>query len=175
MKFCESSFFQVKKKHGRWVRAFSLGKLVSLDCWNEGAVVPGTCSFCEFRMRPVSYKHIFKIGYICNVPVFDAAFLPILKDFAEITGSRLKIQQDPWHDITGCVADFSCLLTLKIQQDPWHDITATFSSQCGIDITPREKRMHMVISAADHISINKQTDSDRVDFSLIFGFPDDAE
>lgn len=152
MKFCESSFFQVKKKHGRWVRAFSLGKLVSLDCWNEGAVVPGTCSFCEFRMRPVSYKHIFKIGYICNVPVFDAAFLPILKDFAEITGSRLKIQQDPWHDIT-----------------------ATFSSQCGIDITPSEKRMRMVISAADHISINKQTDSDRVDFSLIFGFPDDAE
>ena len=152
MKFCESSFFQVKKKHGRWVRAFSLGKLVSLDCWNEGAVVPGTCSFCEFRMRPVSYKHLFKIGYICNVPVFDAAFLPILKDFAEITGSRLKIQQDPWHDIT-----------------------ATFSSQCGIDITPREKRMHMVISAADHISINKQTDSDRVDFSLIFGFPDDEE
>ena len=152
MKFCESSFFQVKKKHGRWVRAFSLGKLVSLDCWNEGTVVPGTCSFCEFRMRPVSYKHIFKIGYICNVPVFDAAFLPILKDFAEITGSRLKIQQDPWHDIT-----------------------ATFSSQCGIDIAPSEKRMRMVISAADHISINKQTDSDRVDFSLIFGFPDDAE
>lgn len=152
MKFCESSFFQVKKKHERWVRAFSLGKLVSLDCWNEGAVVPGTCSFCEFRMRPVSYKHIFKIGYICNVPVFDAAFLPILKDFAEITGSRLKIQQDPWHDIT-----------------------ATFSSQCGIDITPSEKRMRMIISAADHISINKQTDSDRVDFSLIFGFPDDAE
>lgn len=152
MKFCESSFFQVKKKHGRWVRAFSLGKLVSLDCWNEGAVVPGACSFCEFRMRPVSYKHIFKIGYICNVPVFDAAFLPILKDFAEITGSRLKIQQDPWHDIT-----------------------ATFSSQCGIDITPSEKRMRMIISAADHISINKQTDSDRVDFSLIFGFPDDAE
>lgn len=152
MKFCESSFFPVKKKHGRWVRAFSLGKLVSLDCWNEGAVVPGTCSFCEFRMRPVSYKHIFKIGYICNVPVFDAAFLPILKDFAEITGSRLKIQQDPWHDIT-----------------------ATFSSQCGIDITPSEKRMRMIISAADHISINKQTDSDRVDFSLIFGFPDDAE
>lgn len=152
MKFCESSFFQVKKKHGRWVRAFSLGKLVSLDCWNEGAVVPGTCSFCEFRMRPVSYKHIFKIGYICNVPVFDAAFLPILKDFAAITGSRLKIQQDPWHDIT-----------------------ATFSSQCGIDITPSEKRMRMIISAADHISINKQTDSDRVDFSLIFGFPDDAE
>ena len=103
-------------------------------------------------MRPVSYKHIFKIGYICNVPVFDAAFLPTLKDFAEITGSRLKIQQDPWHDIT-----------------------ATFSSQCGIDITPSEKRMRMVISAADHISINKQTDSDRVDFSLIFGFPDDAE
>ena len=152
MKLCESSFFKVKKKHGRWVRAFSLGKLVSLDCWNEGAVVPGTCSFCEFRMRPVSYKHIFKIGYICNVPVFDAAFLPILKDFAEITGSRLKIQQDPWHDIT-----------------------ATFSSQCGIDITPSEKRMRMIISAADHISINKQTDSDRVDFSLIFGFPDDAE
>lgn len=83
---------------------------------------------------------------------FDAAFLPILKDFAEITGSRLKIQQDPWHDIT-----------------------ATFSSQCGIDITPSEKRMRMVISAADHISINKQTDSDQVDFSLIFGFPDDAK
>lgn len=78
--------------------------------------------------------------------------LPILKDFAEITGSRLKIQQDPWHDIT-----------------------ATFSSQRGIDITPSEKRMRMVISVADHISINKQTDSDRVYFSLIFGFPDDAE
>lgn len=152
MKFCESSFFQVKKKHGRWVRAFSLGKLVSLGCRSKGAVVPGTCSFCEFRMRPVSYKHIFKIGYICNVPVFDAAFLPILKDFAEITGSRLKIQQNPWHDIT-----------------------ATFSSQCGIDITPSEKRMRMVISTADHISINKQAGSDRVDFSLIFGFPDDAE
>ena len=150
MKFCESSFFQVKKKHGRWVRAFSLGKLVSLGCRSKGAVVPGTCSFCEFRMRPVSYKHIFKIGYVCNVPVF--AFLPILKDFAEITGSRLKIQQNPWHDIT-----------------------ATFSSQCGIDITPSEKRMRMVISTADHISINKQADSDRVDFSLIFGFPDDAE
>ena len=135
-----------------WIIVFSLGKLVSLGCRSKGAVVPGTCSFCEFRMRPVSYKHIFKIGYICNLPVFDAAFLPILKDFAEITGSRLKIQQDPWHDIT-----------------------ATFSSQCGIDITPREKRMRMVISAADHISINKQTDSDRVDFSLIFGFPDDAE
>ena len=147
MKFCESSFFQVKKKHGRWVRAFSLGKLVSLGCRSKGAVVPGTCSFCEFRMRPV-----FKIGYICNVPVFDAAFLPILKDFAEITGSRLKIQQNPWHDIT-----------------------ATFSSQCGIDITPSEKRMRMVISTADHISINKQAGSDRVDFSLIFGFPDDAE
>ena len=152
MKFCESSFFQVKKKHGRWVRAFSLGKLVSVGCRSKGAVVPGTCSFCEFRMRPVSYKHIFKIGYVCNVPVFDAAFLPILKDFAEITGSRLKIQQNPWHDIT-----------------------ATFSSQCGIDITPSEKRMRMVISTADHISINKQADSDRVDFSLIFGFPDDAE
>ena len=152
MKFCESSFFQVKKKHRRWVRAFSLGKLVSLGCRSKGAVVPGTCSFCEFRMRPVSYKHIFKIGYVCNVPVFDAAFLPILKDFAEITGSRLKIQQNPWHDIT-----------------------ATFSSQCGIDITPSEKRMRMVISTADHISINKQADSDRVDFSLIFGFPDDAE
>ena len=152
MKFCESSYFQVKKKHGRWVRAFSLGKLVSLGCRSKGAVVPGTCSFCEFRMRPVSYKHIFKIGYVCNVPVFDAAFLPILKDFAEITGSRLKIQQNPWHDIT-----------------------ATFSSQCGIDITPSEKRMRMVISTADHISINKQADSDRVDFSLIFGFPDDAE
>ena len=129
MKFCESSYFQVKKKHGRWVRAFSL---VSLGCRSKGAVVPGTCSFCEFRMRPVFYKHIFKIGYICNVPVFDAAFLPILKDFAEITGSRLKIQQDPWHDIT-----------------------ATFSSQCGIDITPREKRMRMVISAIISASINR--------------------
>lgn len=83
---------------------------------------------------------------------FDAAFLPILKNFAEITGSRLKIQQDPWHDIT-----------------------VTFSSQCGIDITPSEKRMHMVISAANHISINKQTGSDLVEFALIFGFPDDAE
>ena len=83
---------------------------------------------------------------------FDQAFLPILKDFAEITGSKLKIEQDSHLDII-----------------------ATISSRCGIDITPSEKMMHMVVSAADHISINKWEGSEDVEFSLIFGFPDDAE
>lgn len=83
---------------------------------------------------------------------FDAAFLPILKDFADITGSRLKIEQD---------LNF--------------DITATFSSRCGIDITPSEKMMHMVVSSADHISVSKWEGSDEVEFSLIFGFPNNAE
>lgn len=83
---------------------------------------------------------------------FDQAFLPILKDFAEITGSKLKIEQDSHLDII-----------------------ATISSRCGIDITPNKKMMHMVVSAADHISVNKWQGAEYVEFSLIFGFPDDAE
>ncbi|HBM46277.1 MAG TPA: hypothetical protein DD387_00285 [Lachnoclostridium sp.] len=54
-------------------------------------------------------------------------------------------------------------------------LIATISSRCGIDITPSEKMMHMVVSAADHISVNKWQGSEYVEFSLIFGFPDDAE
>ena len=83
---------------------------------------------------------------------FDAAFLPILKDFAEITGSKLKIEQDSHHDII-----------------------AVLSSRCGIDITPTEKMMHTVVSAADHISVNRWEGAKDVEFSLIFGFPDDVE
>lgn len=81
---------------------------------------------------------------------FDAAFLPILKDFAEITGSKLKVEQDSHHDII-----------------------VALSSRCGIDITPTEKMMHMVVSAADHISVS--IGAGQVEFSLIFGFPDDME
>lgn len=54
-------------------------------------------------------------------------------------------------------------------------LIATISSRCGIDITPSEKMMHMVVSAADHISVNKWQGSEYVEFSLIFGFPDDSE
>ena len=81
---------------------------------------------------------------------FDAAFLPILKNFAALTGSRLKVDQD------------AC-----------HDITASLISQHAIDITSNEKMMHTVITAADHITIS--TDSSEVELSLIFGFPDDEE
>ncbi|MBT9790770.1 hypothetical protein GPK90_15845 [Clostridium sp. MCC344] len=80
---------------------------------------------------------------------FDAAFLPILKDFAALTRSKLTIQQDSFHDIT-----------------------ATLTSRCGFDITTNQKRMHMVVSAADHISVNKWSDSDQVEFTLIFGLPE---
>ena len=44
-----------------------------------------------------------------------------------------------------------------------------------IDLSEDEKMMHMVVSAADHISVNKWQGSEYVEFSLIFGFPDDAE
>ena len=83
---------------------------------------------------------------------FDAAFLPILKDFAALTASRLKISQD------------AC-----------GDITATLISRCGFDITVNEKRMRMVVSAADHISVSKWADSDDVEFTLIFGIPEHEE
>ena len=80
---------------------------------------------------------------------FDAAFLPILKDFVALTGSKLTIQQDSFHDIT-----------------------ATLASRCGFDITATQKRMHMVVAAADHISVNKWSDSDQVEFTRIFGLPE---
>lgn len=83
---------------------------------------------------------------------FDAAFLPILRDFAALTGSKLTIQQDSFHDVT-----------------------ATLASRCGFDITTNQKRMHMVMAAADHISVNRWSGSDEVEFSLIYGFPENEE
>lgn len=63
---------------------------------------------------------------------FDAALLPILKDFAELAGAKLTVRQDHFHDIT-----------------------ATLTGRCGFDITATQKRMRMVLAAADHISVNK--------------------
>lgn len=83
---------------------------------------------------------------------FDAALLPILKDFAELVGARLTIRQDRFHDIT-----------------------ASFTGRCGFDITATQKRMRMALAAADHISVNRWSDSDEVEFSLIFGFPETEE
>ena len=83
---------------------------------------------------------------------FDAALLPILKGFGELAGAKLTIRQDHFHDIT-----------------------ATFTGRCGFDITATQKRMRMALAAADHISINRWSDSDEVEFSLIFGFPENEE
>ena len=47
---------------------------------------------------------------------FDAALLPILKDFAELAGAKLTIRQDRFHDIT-----------------------AVFTGRCGFDITATQK------------------------------------
>lgn len=83
---------------------------------------------------------------------FDAAFLPILKEFAELAGAKLTIRQDRFHDIT-----------------------AVFTGRCGFDITATQKRMRMALAAADHISVNRWSGSDEVEFSLIFGFPETEE
>lgn len=83
---------------------------------------------------------------------FDAALLPILKGFAELTGAKLTIRQDTFHDIT-----------------------AVFTGRCGFDITATQKRMRMALVAADHISVNRWSGSDEVEFSLIFGFPENEE
>lgn len=83
---------------------------------------------------------------------FDAALLPILKGFAELAGAKLTIRQDHFHDIT-----------------------ATFTGRCGFDITATQKRMRMAMAAADHISVNRWAGSDEVEFSLIFGFPENEE
>ncbi len=83
---------------------------------------------------------------------FDAALLPILKDFAELAGAKLTIQQDHFHDIT-----------------------AVFTGRCGFDITATQKRMRMAMAAADHISVNRWAGSDKVEFSLIFGFPENED
>ena len=83
---------------------------------------------------------------------FDAALLPILKGFAELTGAKLTIRQDHFHDIT-----------------------ATFTGRCGFDITATQKRMRMAMAAADHISVNRWSGSNEVEFSLIFGFSDTEE
>lgn len=66
---------------------------------------------------------------------FDAAFLPILKEFAELAGAKLTIRQDRFHDIT-----------------------AVFTGRCGFDITATQKRMRMALAAADHISVNRWSD-----------------
>ena len=83
---------------------------------------------------------------------FDAALLPILKGFAELTGAKLTIRQDHFHDIT-----------------------ATFTGRCGFDITATQKRMRMAMAAADHISVNRWSGSNEVEFSLIFGFSETEE
>lgn len=83
---------------------------------------------------------------------FDAALLPILKGFAELTGAKLTIRQDHFHDIT-----------------------ATFTGRCGFDITATQKRMRMAMPAADHISVNRWSGSNEVEFSLIFGFSETEE
>lgn len=83
---------------------------------------------------------------------FDAAFLPILKDFAQVTASSLKIEQDA-HD----------------------DIIATLTSKFGFDITVNQKLMHSVVSAADHISVTKWTNADEIQLTLIFGLPEDED
>ena len=83
---------------------------------------------------------------------FDVALLPILKGFAELAGAKLTIRQDHFHDIT-----------------------ATFTGRCGFDITATQKRMRMAMAAADHISVNRWAGSDEVEFSLIFGFPENEE
>lgn len=83
---------------------------------------------------------------------FDAALLPILKGFAELAGAKLTIRQDHFHDIT-----------------------ATFTGRCGFGITATQKRMRMAMAAADHISVNRWSGSNEVEFSLIFGFPETEE
>ena len=83
---------------------------------------------------------------------FDVALLPILKDFAELVGAKLTIRQDRFHDIT-----------------------ASFTGRCGFDITATQKRMRLALTAADHISVNRWSGSDEVEFSLIFGFPENEE
>ena len=83
---------------------------------------------------------------------FDAALLPILKGFAELTGAKLTIRQDHFHDIT-----------------------ATFTGRCGFDITATQKRMRMAMAAADHISVIRWSGSNDVEFSLIFGFSETEE
>ena len=83
---------------------------------------------------------------------FDAALLPILKGFAELTGAKLTIRQDHFDDIT-----------------------ATFTGRCGFDITATQKRMRMAMAAADHISVNRWSGSNEVEFSLIFGFSETEE
>ena len=83
---------------------------------------------------------------------FDAALLPILKGFAELTGAKLTIRQDHFHDIT-----------------------ATFTGRCGFHITATQKRMRMAMAAADHISVNRWSGSNEVEFSLIFGFSETEE
>lgn len=78
---------------------------------------------------------------------FDAAILPILKNFATLNGSKLIIQQDSLHDIT-----------------------AALTSRCGFDITAHQKQMHMVLAVADHIGITKWSDSDTVELTFLFAF-----
>lgn len=82
---------------------------------------------------------------------FDTALLPILKGFAELTGAKLTIRQDHFHDIT-----------------------AVFTGRCGFDIMATQKRMRMALATADHISVNRHIDGDGVELVLVYGFPEGA-
>ena len=82
---------------------------------------------------------------------FDAALLPILKEFAELVGAKLTIRQDHFHDIT-----------------------AAFTGRCGFDIMATQKRMRMALATADHISVNRHIDGDGVELVLVYGFPEGA-
>lgn len=81
---------------------------------------------------------------------FNESVFPILNEFAAASGCCLKIDQD------GC-----------------GDMTATLRSRCGVDITAKQKRMHLAIAFADHIAVNKWSGSDEVELTLIFGIPEE--
>ena len=84
---------------------------------------------------------------------FDAAFLPILKDFAALTGSKLTIQQDSFHDVT-----------------------ATLASRCGFDITTNSETGCTWLWRL--LTISVLTDGlipMRWNLRLIFGLPENEE
>ena len=64
---------------------------------------------------------------------FNISVLPVLKDFAELTGSILEILRDE-HNI----------------------ITATFKSARRIDLTESCVCMKMVLNAASHITVDRE-------------------
>ena len=94
------------------------------------------------------------LARLCGLDVPESMLIDfsILKGFAELTGAKLTVRQDHFHDIT-----------------------ATFTGRCGFDITATQKRMRMAMAAADHISVNRWSGSNEVEFSLIFGFSETEE